>query len=74
MSSRPVVYLLDAHYQIFRAYHSLPDLRAPEDLAPEFALCAEVTRALGIPLFEIEGLFGRLGINAMLERVPRWRD
>ena len=30
MSSRPVVYLLDAHYQIFRAYHSVPDLRAPD--------------------------------------------
>jgi DNA polymerase-1 len=108
MSSRPVVYLLDAHYQIFRAYHSVPDLRAPdgspvgalrgyaatlikflrerspthvavafdhaltsfrnelypaykagrteapEDLEPQFALCAEVTRALGIPLFELE--------------------
>jgi len=24
-----VVYLIDAHYQIFRAYHSLPDLRSP---------------------------------------------
>jgi hypothetical protein len=35
MSSRPVVFLLDA---------------------------------------QLEGLFGRLGINAMLERVPRWRD
>jgi len=108
MSSRPLVYLLDAHYQIFRAYHSLPDLRAPdgapvgalrgytatlmkflrewapthvaaafdhalvsfrnelypeykagrteapEDLEPQFSLCAEVTRALGIPLFELE--------------------
>ncbi len=108
MSSRPLVYLLDAHYQIFRAYHALPDLRAPddtpigafhgytatlikflrerapthiaatfdhsltsfrnelypeykagrteapEDLEPQFSLCAEVTRALGIPLFELE--------------------
>ena len=108
MSSRPLVYLLDAHYQIFRAYHSLPDLRAPddtpigafrgytatlmkflrerspthvaaafdhamtsfrndlyaeykagrseapEDLEPQFALCAGVTQALGIPLFELE--------------------
>lgn len=105
---RPQVYLLDAHYQIFRAYHSLPDLRspdaipvgafrgytatlikflrerspthvaaafdhamtsfrnelypeykagrteAPEDLEPQFSLCAQVTRALGIPLFELE--------------------
>ncbi len=108
MSSRPLVYLLDAHFQIFRAYHSLPDLRAPdgspvgavrgysatlikflrerspkyvaaafdhamtsfrnelypeykagrteapEDLEPQFSVCAEVTRALGIPLFELE--------------------
>jgi len=28
--SAPVVYLIDAHYQIFRAYHSLPDLRTPD--------------------------------------------
>ena len=27
---RPVVWILDAHYQIFRAYYSLPDLRAPD--------------------------------------------
>ncbi len=108
MSSRPLVYLLDAHYQIFRAYYGLPDLRAPddspigafrgytatlikflrerspthvaaafdhamtsfrndlyaeykagrseapEDLEPQFALCAKVTQALGIPLFELE--------------------
>jgi len=30
MSERPLAYLIDAHYQIFRAYHSLPDLRAPD--------------------------------------------
>jgi DNA polymerase-1 len=30
MSGRPVVHLLDAHFQIFRAYHALPDLRAPD--------------------------------------------
>ncbi len=28
-TSPPVVYVLDAHFQIFRAYHSLPDLRSP---------------------------------------------
>jgi len=27
---------------------------APEDLAPQFALCARATRALGIPLYECE--------------------
>jgi DNA polymerase-1 len=108
MSRRPVVWVFDAHFQIFRSYHSLPDLRAPddtpigavrgygqtlikflrerepthvaaafdhaltsfrnalypdyklgrteapEDLEPQFALCAELTEALGIPLFELE--------------------
>ena len=28
--SRPVVWLIDAHYQIFRAYYSMPDLTAPD--------------------------------------------
>ena len=28
--ARPLVWILDAHYQIFRAYYSLPDLRAPD--------------------------------------------
>jgi len=108
MSGAPLVHLIDAHYQIFRAYHSLPDLRAPDgrpvgavrgyaqtlikflrehrpthvgaafdfalhsfrnalhpgykqgrteappDLEPQFALCAAVTRALGIPLYQLE--------------------
>ena len=27
---RPLVWIIDAHYQIFRAYYSLPDLRAPD--------------------------------------------
>ena len=107
-SSRPLVYLIDAHVQIFRAYYSMPELlgpagqqvgaargyiaqlvrfltrqqpthvaacwdhamdsfrndlyadyklgrtEAPEDLEPQFALCAEATRALGIPLYELE--------------------
>ncbi len=109
MSERPRVYLIDGHYQIFRAYHALPDLRAPDgspvgavrgyaqtlirflrrlepthvavafdaelvsfrnqiypdykrgrteappDLEPQFALCAEVTRALGLPLYAQRG-------------------
>jgi len=100
--STPRVYLIDAHYQIFRAYHSLPALEAPDgtptgalrgyaaqlirflsrqepthvvaafdhdltsfrnqlfpdykhgrtepppDLEPQFELCIEATRALGI--------------------------
>ena len=25
------VWVIDAHYQIFRAYYSMPDLRAPDD-------------------------------------------
>ena len=108
MDPAPRVWLIDAHYQIFRAYHSMPDLRAPdgsavgalrgytsalikflreqepthvavaydhdmtsfrnelypdykagrlvapEDLEPQFELCAEVTRALGIPLYSLE--------------------
>jgi DNA polymerase-1 len=28
--SRPLVWLIDAHYQIFRAYYSMPDLQAPD--------------------------------------------
>lgn len=28
--SRPLVWLIDAHYQIFRAYYSMPDLTAPD--------------------------------------------
>jgi DNA polymerase-1 len=108
MSVAPQVWLIDAHYQIFRAYHSMPDLRAPdgspvgalrgytstlikflreqapthvavaydhamtsfrndlypdykagrlaapEDLEPQFELCAEVTRGLGLPLYSME--------------------
>ena len=108
MSARPTLWLLDSHYQIFRAYHAMPDLRAPDgtptgavrgyasqlvklltrerpthvaaawdleltsfrneihpgykasrgeppaDLAPQFALCDEVTRALGVPVIGIE--------------------
>jgi 5'-3' exonuclease len=108
MSDRPTLWLLDSHYQIFRAYYAMPDLRAPDgtptgalrgyasqlvklftlqrpthvaaawdfaltsfrndihdgykagrteapaDLEPQFALCAEVTRALGVPVFGIE--------------------
>ncbi len=30
MSQPPLVYVFDAHYQIFRAYYSMPDLRAPD--------------------------------------------
>jgi 5'-3' exonuclease len=80
MNSRPLVYLLDAHYQIFRAYHSLPDLRAPDgspvgdatDNIPGVrGIGARTAKAL---LGQLEGLFGRLGINAMLERVPLWCD
>jgi DNA polymerase-1 len=108
MNRRPAVWIFDAHFQIFRSYHSLPDLRAPddtpigavrgyaqtlikflrerepthvaaaydhaltsfrntlypdyklgrteapEDLEPQFELCAELTAALGIPLFGLE--------------------
>lgn len=108
MSSRPRIHLLDAHFLIFRAYHGMPDLRAPdgspvgalrgyvatlvkflrrqqpthlaaafdfalrsfrndlypdyklgrteapEDLQPQFELCERATRALGIPLFQLE--------------------
>jgi 5'-3' exonuclease len=109
MASRePRVWLIDAFVQIFRAYHSMPDLsgpdgqpvgafrgysasllkflarqqpthvavawdhgmtsfrnrlyadyklgrsEAPEDLEPQIPLCARFTRALGIPLFELE--------------------
>ncbi len=28
--TRPVAWLVDAHYQIFRAYHAMPDLRGPD--------------------------------------------
>ncbi len=109
MTSRePRVWLIDAYVQIFRAYHSMPELTAPDgrpvgafrgyaasllrflarqepthlavcwdhamtsfrnriypdykqgrtetpdDLAPQIPLCARLTRALGIPLFELE--------------------
>ncbi|MEX2205775.1 MAG: 5'-3' exonuclease H3TH domain-containing protein [Myxococcota bacterium] len=108
MSDRPKLWLLDSHYQIFRAYYAMPDLRAPDgtptgalrgyasqlvklftlqrpthvaaawdhaltsfrnelhdgykagrteapaDLEPQFALCEEVTRALGVPVFGLE--------------------
>ena len=108
MSDRPTLWLLDSHYQIFRAYYAMPDLRAPDgtpvgavrgyasqlvklltlqrpthlaaawdfaltsfrndihdgykagrteapaDLEPQFALCDEVTRALGVPVFGLE--------------------
>ena len=108
MSERPTLWLLDSHYQIFRAYYAMPDLRAPDgtptgavrgyasqlvkllvrerpthlaaawdfaltsfrndihagykagrteapaDLEPQFALCAEVTRALGVAVFGLE--------------------
>jgi len=105
----PVVHLIDAPVYVFRAYHSLPELRAPDgtptgaaygfantlvkwlgearpshvavtfdfssesfrneiepeykaqrgevpdDLAPQFELCAELCHALGLPVFEREG-------------------
>ena len=108
MSRRPLVYLIDSHVQIFRAYYSMPELlsqggspvgavrgylaqlvrfiarqepthvaacwdqalesfrnelyadykqgrtEAPEDLEPQFDLCARATRALGIPLYEYD--------------------
>jgi DNA polymerase-1 len=108
MTSEPEVYLLDVHYLIFRAYHALPGLEAPDgrpvgavrgylqtllrllrrldpayigaaadfaltsfrndlypdykrgrteappDLEPQFDTCARVTRALGIPYYEVE--------------------
>jgi len=108
MSDRPTLWLLDSHYQIFRAYYAMPDLRAPDgtpvgavrgyasqlvklltlqrpthlaaawdfaltsfrndihegykagrteapaDLEPQLALCDEVTRALGVPVFGLE--------------------
>ncbi len=107
--AEPLVWLIDGYVQIFRAYHSMPDLRAPDgrpvgalrgylsslvrfltrqrpthvlvawdfaltsfrneiyqdykrgrteapqDLATQIPLCARATRALGIPLFELEG-------------------
>ena len=109
MSDRPTLWLLDSHYQIFRAYYAMPDLRAPDgtptgavrgyasqlvkllvrerpthlaaawdfaltsfrndihagykagrteappELEPQFALCDEVTRALGVAVFGLEG-------------------
>lgn len=108
MRSRPLVPLFDGHVLIFRAYHSMPDLRAPDgtptgaaygfvsallraieadaathvgvafdhamesfrnrelpgykssrgappdDLEPQFDLCRELTRALGLPILERE--------------------
>jgi ribonuclease HI len=105
---KPRVWLIDAFVQIFRAYHSMPELHAPdgtpvgafrgysasllkfldrqqpthlavawdhgmtsfrnrlysdyklgrtetpEDLEPQIPLCARFTRALGIPLFELQ--------------------
>jgi 5'-3' exonuclease len=104
----PVVHLIDAPVYVFRAYHSLPDMRAPDgtptgaaygftntllkwlsearpshvavtfdfsfesfrnaiepaykaqrgeppdDLEPQFEICAEASRALGLPVFEKE--------------------
>jgi DNA polymerase-1 len=108
VSEGPVVHLLDGHVYIFRAYHSMPPLEAPdgtptgavrgyastlvkylaeqqathaavcfdyalesfrneilpgykssrgkppEDLEPQFDLCAELTRALGVAVYEQE--------------------
>jgi DNA polymerase-1 len=105
---RPVVHLIDAPVYVFRAYHSLPEMSAPdgtpmhaaygfantlvkwlaearpthvatafdfsmesfrnevepdykaqrgeppEDLEPQFEICAQVSRALGVPVFERE--------------------
>jgi 5'-3' exonuclease len=124
MSARATLWLLDGHYQIFRAYHAMPDLRAPDgtpvgalrgyaatlvkllaeqkpthiaaawdheltsfrnelhpgykagrteapaDLEPQFALCAEVTRALGVPVvgvprFEADDVIATLTARAL---------
>lgn len=108
MSDPPIVHLVDAHVYIFRAYHSMPSLEAPdgtptgavrgfastlvkylveadashaaicfdhglesfrneilptykssrgsppEDLEPQFALCIEITKALGLPALSRE--------------------
>jgi DNA polymerase-1 len=107
MTTEPIVYILDVHYLIFRAYYALPALRAPDgtpvgavrgyaqtlarllrdlapgyvaaaadfaltsfrnelypgyklgrteappDLEPQFGLCEEVTRGLGIRFFSV---------------------
>ncbi|MFI5315306.1 MAG: 5'-3' exonuclease H3TH domain-containing protein [Myxococcota bacterium] len=124
MSESPTLWLIDGHYQIFRAYHAMPDLRAPDgtpvgalrgyaatllkllgeqkpthvaaawdheltsfrnelhagykagrteapaDLEPQFALCAEVTRALGVrvvgvPRFEADDVIATLTARAL---------
>jgi DNA polymerase-1 len=124
MSTRVTLWLLDAHYQIFRAYHAMPDLRAidgtpigalrgygamlvkllaeqkpthvvaawdheltsfrndlhagykagrteaPPDLEPQFALCAELTEALGVrvvgvPSFEADDVIATLTARAL---------
>jgi DNA polymerase-1 len=120
---RPLVWILDAHYQIFRAYHALPDLRAPDgtptgavrgyaasllrllerqqpthlaaafdfaltsfrnqldaryklgrteappDLEPQFALCAELTAALGIAVYELADYEADDVIAALVRRL-----
>ena len=120
--SDPLVWLIDAHVQIFRAYYSMPEMEgpdgspvgafrgylatllrflsrqqpthvaacwdhamtsfrnilypdyklgrteAPADLEPQFALCAAATRALGIPLFELQD-FEADDVIATLTRV-----
>jgi DNA polymerase-1 len=109
LGGRPLVHLIDAPVYVFRAYHSLPPMAAPDgtptqaaygfagslikyladfgpthaalafdfsdqsfrndlfpdykaqrgqtpdDLAPQFEICAEVAQALGVAVFEREG-------------------
>ena len=123
MRREPIVYILDVHYLIFRAYYALPALRAPDgapvgavrgyaqtlarllrdlapeyivgaadfaltsfrndlypdyklgrteappDLEPQFGLCEEVTRALGIRFFSVEKFEADDVIAALVRRL-----
>jgi DNA polymerase-1 len=128
-AARRRVWILDAHFQIFRAYHALPDLRAPdstpigalrgyaqtlikflreqrpshvaaafdfaltsfrndlyadyklgrteapEDLEPQFELCARVTDALGIRRYERQGFEADDVIASLVRQVvPQGAD
>jgi DNA polymerase-1 len=58
MDKRPCVHLIDAHYQIFRAYHGLPDLRVADPKFPN-----------GRPVGALRG-YAQLLLRYLREREP----
>ena len=76
--SPPLVWLLDAYVQIFRAHYSVPEASAPDGrptgafrgFAPELS----ELRWRGADRAALEALFEETGVTGLLGRVSRFAD